>query len=103
MEYLIEFNDPASPYRVTLLRTVINRMDFTLADLTEESISFLLRLLHVEQGRFALSVLSKIVTRQFISDRLLPLWKESKGMHRQYLYAILVQAGHNHGCRYVHE
>ncbi len=79
-EMIAEFNNPASPYRRVLMRTIIEDLkDLTTADLTPDSIDFILDKKNDPTFIHACRILKEIADPGFVTTRVLPLLKNRPG------------------------
>jgi len=101
-EFVKEFNNPNSPFRKVLMRTVLRKLeDLSLEELTEETIMYLLEQLKTDHiDTFNRNILEDVATEQFVNEKLLPLEKVAKGNQLKNLRILLDQIGRKHGRRY---
>jgi len=102
-EFISEFNNPNSKYRKILSKTIFSKMDsLKLEDFTEESISYLIEeLKNKKAGSWDNTILVDIATEKFVTDCLLPLLKNLKGVELKNLETIINQIGKHHKRRYI--
>ena len=102
-EFILEFNNPNSKYRKILSRTILRKMgDLKLDDFTEETLSYLFEELKTKKiDHFYSNILSDIATETFVTKRMLPLLKKSKGVEHQNLEEIIERIFRKHKRRYL--
>lgn len=95
-----EFNKPDSPYRATLSRFILPRLQKLSTDqLSDSAIEYLLsELLKREKSSFEPNVLGLCSTEAFVKETLMPLWDSTKNPN---IAMAIRDAGHRHGCRYI--
>jgi hypothetical protein len=99
--FIEEFNRD-SKYRSLILDYVLERLDVTTDDISNEAISFILAELAREQSerRLGSNFLGAAATESFITERLLPLLVGAQNPLRKNLLRVLERAGARHGRRY---
>jgi hypothetical protein len=102
-EFISEFNNPKSEYRKTLSQVILTRMPaLKLEDFTNESLSYLFEELKTRKiDFFNSSILSDIATEQFVTERMLPLLQNMKGVGRKNLETLIETIGKKHKRRYL--
>jgi hypothetical protein len=102
-EFISEFNDPYSKNRKILNQIILRKMSgLKLDDFTSESLSYLFEELKTKKtGQFGGSILVDIATEKFVTERMLPLLKNTKGVERKNLEIIIESIGRQHKRRYL--
>jgi hypothetical protein len=100
---LNEFNNPESPYRVILARSILAvQTGFTMDDVSETAHDFLLSQLSQDQVDFEEHLLSRWATESFCENQLVPLLETTADpVVANNLKRILRDAGKRHGRRYI--
>ncbi|MBS0195548.1 MAG: SIR2 family protein [Planctomycetes bacterium] len=102
--FLLEFNKADSKYRGVLADSILlSQSELTTDDFSANAISFLLAdLARTEEiDSWPGHLLGQTATEKFVSERLLPLVPEAKGLLLSNLQEVLRQAGSRHGRRYI--
>ena len=102
-EFISEFNNPKSKYRKILSRIIFRKMgDLKLDDFTEEALSYFFKELKSQKIDFLNgNILSDIATEKFVTERMLPLLKNTKGVEHNNLEIIIEKIGRKHKRRYL--
>lgn len=102
-EFIFEFNNPNSKYRKILSRIILRKMNgLKLEDFTAESILYLIEeLKNIKVDFWDNSILVDIATEKFVTESLLPLIKNSKGVELKNLETIVELIGKLHKRRYM--
>jgi len=101
-EFIDEFNNPDSPYRRILVQTIIDDLDdLDIDELSEETISFILDKKNGPDYDYMYRILYRIADEEFVTTRLLPLYKSATGQFRKALHSTLTYLGQEHGIRYL--
>lgn len=102
-EFISEFNNPKTKYRRILSQIILRKMvDLKLDDFTEETLSYLFEELKtIKMDFFSGSILADIATEKFVTERMLPLLKNAKGVKHKNLEKIIETIGKKHKRRYL--
>ncbi|MGN6297669.1 MAG: SIR2 family protein [Ginsengibacter sp.] len=102
-ELISTFNNTKSKYRKILSQVVLTKMpDLKLEDFTQESLSYLFEELKTKRIRFFdRSIISDIATEQFVTERMLPLLKNMRGVEYKNLEILIEKIGKKHKRRYL--
>lgn len=104
--FVEEFNKNESRYRQILSEHILpKRSDLSTDDFSADAISFLLADLSRSQNSWygPCRLLANTATERFVTERLLPLLGDAKGVSARNLRVVLREAGSRHGRRYVSE
>lgn len=103
-EFISEFNNPESKYRMILSQIILIKIgDLRLDDFTEETLSYLFEELKTKKiDHFNGSILTNIATEKFVTERMLTLLKSTKGIEHKNLEIIIEIVGRKHKRRYLH-
>ena len=104
-EFISEFNNPESQYRKILSRIVLKKMgDLKLNDFTAEALSYLFEELKtIKIDPMNSSILVDIATEHFVTNNMLPLFKDAKQIERINLEILIEKIGRQHNRRYLIE
>lgn len=102
-EFVLEFNYENSHYREIINKIIFRKInDLKLEDFTEEALSYLIKKLKSDKiDIFNHNILIDIANEKFVSESLLPLFKDSVGIERDNLELAIEKIGKKHKRRYL--
>jgi hypothetical protein len=102
-KFIEEFNNPKTPYRKILSKTILRNIDdLSIDEITENAIAYLIDELKKSTiDPWTGNLLVNISTESFVADRLLPLLNDAKGKFYNNLIKLLEWIGKRHGRRYM--